>query len=61
MKFARFEICMDYLLTSPQEGDRISYLCNATADAIEPLFSAIESSFLYLPINKVELVGQWNR
>jgi hypothetical protein len=56
MKFARFEVRMDYLLTSPQEGCRIDYLRNAPAEAVNSFFSALESSFIYMPITEEGLV-----
>jgi hypothetical protein len=35
MKFVRFEVRLDYLLTSHQEGWQINSLCNPAAD-VEP-------------------------
>jgi hypothetical protein len=57
MKFARFEVRMSYLLTSQQEGWQINSLCNPGTDAVRPLFSALESSFIYMPVNDQELVA----
>jgi len=57
MKFARFEVRLDYLLTSHQEGWQINSLCNPAVDAVKPLFLALESSFIYMPVNGDELVA----
>jgi hypothetical protein len=57
MKFARFEVRLDYLLTSHQEGWQINSLCNPSVDAVKPLFLALESSFIYMPVNGDELVA----
>jgi hypothetical protein len=64
MKFARFEVRLDYLLTSHQEGWQINSLCNPAVDAVKPLFLALESSFIYMPVNGDELVAAargWTR
>ena len=57
MKFPRFEVRLDYLLTSHQEGWQINSLCNPSVDAVKPLFLALESSFIYMPVNGDELVA----
>jgi hypothetical protein len=57
MKFARFEVRLDYLLTSHQEGWQINSLCNPSVDAVKPIFLALESSFIYMPINGDEFVA----
>jgi hypothetical protein len=57
MKFARFELQIDYLLTSHQEGQQINYLCSPAADAVKALFSALASSFIYMPVHDDELVA----
>jgi hypothetical protein len=57
MKRARFEVRLDYLLTSHQEGWQINSLCNPAVDAVKPLFLALESSFIYMPVNNDELVA----
>jgi hypothetical protein len=57
MEFVRFEVRLDYLLTSHQEGWQINSLWNPAVDAVKPLFTALESSFIYMPVNDDELVA----
>lgn len=57
MKFSRFEVRMEYLGRSMFQGQSIKELHAPAVDAIVPIFSALESSFIYLPIDEKEFVA----
>jgi hypothetical protein len=57
MKFGRYEIRMEYSLVTLLQGSHIQTLHDPALRAAGALFSVLESSFIYLPMDKSEFVA----